>query len=197
MNKVTFSSFSGQFKQLDTLDTTVQTGESSQGLISCETLSAMPLQCFLHPYVMCWADTQGQNKALHGTVVRTTVCAPRGYNNVCTPEDKMLLSVPFTWIFTGNQFHKHDRHCLFKHLKERLLCQSRLSLSPKFPEELFISQYQGSGQERPGYSRLLKQHALAKWLPILDTLETLFLIVNLFYVVHLIFHTPKLFLFFF
>lgn len=50
-----------------------------------------------------------------------------------------------------------------------------------------MSVYQSLGQEKPEYRRLLKQCSLAKCLEILDTLETLFLFVTLFYVVPLIF----------
>lgn len=48
-----------QIKQLYDLDTMVLSGEVSQVLIGCGRLTAVPLQCFLHPSVMCWAHTQG------------------------------------------------------------------------------------------------------------------------------------------
>lgn len=75
-------------------------------------------------------------------------------------------------------------------ISEHFRGQIWLSLSPKLPEEPFMSLYQGLGKERPEYRRLLKQCVLAKWLQILYTFDTIFLFVTLFYAVPLIFSTP-------
>lgn len=58
------SSVSDQIKQLDDLDTILLNVEVSQLLIGCGRINAMPLQCFLHPSVMCRAHTEGLSNSL-------------------------------------------------------------------------------------------------------------------------------------
>ena len=125
-------------------------------------------------------------------------------NNVCTLRDKMLsemLISCISWFISAiqlniaalrNPVYLDNRHCF--HLKERFLntsgVRSGWAFLHKLPEVPLMSLYQGLGKERPECRRSLKQCVLAKCLEILDTLETWFLFVTLFYVFAAHFSTP-------